>query len=353
MRLNDVELTGSLDISGSITLPRHPDTGSATAATGSIYYDTGASAALFYDGVEWNTIRAEVAGAFDFNYVVVAGGGGGAGSLIDGSQGIAGPGGGAGGVLSGSDTLDIGEVLTVTLGAGGIGTDIGAGSDTNPETDATNGSNSTLAIDAVTIATAIGGGKAGYRFGPNAGSGGSGGADASDSGGGGGSGTAGQGTDGAAGVGSTTSRAGGSGGGQSVAGASPIDANGRDGGAGFIENLTTGSEQIAGGGSGGAIDTGSPGTNAYGGGTGGVTDGGTGGNGTANTGGGAGGAGGGNSATGNRQGGQGGSGVAYIAIPTVTFNSDNLSGVEGTDYDLSINGLNTVVRCKSTLTYTN
>jgi hypothetical protein len=353
MRLNDVELTGSLDISGSINLPRHPDTGSATEETGSIYADTTDDSIKYYDGVNWNTINVTSAVSFNFDYVVVAGGGGGSQGLQDGSQGIAGTGGGAGGVLSGSDTLNGGDTLTITLGAGGNGGAIGTGTTLNPEFDSANGSNSTIAIGATTIATATGGGKAGYRFSPLAGNGGSGGADTQDSAGGGGSGITGQGTDGAAGGSSQNSRAGGSGGGQSVAGTEPFSANGEAGGAGFIETLTTGSEQIAGGGGGGAIDGGTPTSNAYGGGIGGVTDGGVGGNGTANTGGGGGGGGGGNSAAANGNGGAGGSGGAYISIPTANFSSTKLSGTEGVDYDLSINGSNTVVRCKQTLTYTN
>ena len=355
MRLNDVELTGSLDISGSISLPRHPDTGSATEETGSIYADTTDNSIKYYDGVNWSVINVSSTQAFNFDYVVVAGGGGGSLGLIDGSNGVAAPGGGAGGVLSGSNILlNVGEILSVTLGAGGLGTLFGTGTALDPERDAQNGNNSTIVANVTNIATAIGGGAAGYRFPPGPGNGGSGGTAMSDSSDAGGSGTAGQGSDGAGWVSTSTSRAGGGGGGQNSVGIPPNNLDGKPGAAGFIEQLTGTFEQIAGGGGGGAINGGTPTSNAYGGGIGGITLNGNGGNGTANTGGGGGGGGGGtNTSNGAGTGGTGGSGGAYIAIPTAAFNSSNLSGTVNVTYTLSINGSNTIVKCLQSLTYTN
>ena len=36
----NIELTGSFVVSGSFVLPNHPNTGSVSALTGSVYHDT-------------------------------------------------------------------------------------------------------------------------------------------------------------------------------------------------------------------------------------------------------------------------------------------------------------------------
>lgn len=299
----NIELTGSFIVSGSFVLPSHPNTGSVTALTGSVYHDTTDNILKVYTGNAWVTVGEQTASTPpppadttpDIEYLVVAGGGG---SAYDG-----GGGGGAGGLLSSSIAdVESGSVMTITVGAGG--------------NVASNGTDSSLASTAGTsfsTITSIGGGTgAGAGNSYTAGSGGSGGGGA----GGqynnpGGSGTVGQGNDGGTSgtSGGGTTYPGSGGGGAGEAGGEGVNSGGagKPGGVGKQTNITGTATYFAGGG-GGASGGG-------GGGAGGSGGGGAGGNsaqgtaGTVNTGGGAGGS---NITSGVT----GGSGVVILAYPT-------------------------------------
>jgi YVTN family beta-propeller protein len=153
------------------------------------------------------------AGVTQVQYLVVAGGGGGG----------YGGGGGAGGFLTGNLAVTSGNVISITVGAGG-------GLDAN-------GANSVLG----TVTPAIGGGHGTGESGGAAGSGGSGGGAA---GAGAGSGTSGQGNNGANGA-----NIGGGGGGAGAAGTV------QNGGAGLSSAITGNTVYYAGGGGGGGSST--------------------------------------------------------------------------------------------------
>ena len=307
----NIELTGSFVVSGSFVLPNHPNTGSVSALTGSVYHDTTDNILKVYTGNAWVTVGEQTASTPpppadttpDIEYLVVAGGGG---SAYDG-----GGGGGAGGFLSSSIAdVESGSVMTITVGAGG--------------NVASNGTDSSLASTSGTsfsTITSVGGGTgAGAGNSYTAGSGGSGGGGA----GGqynnpGGSGTVGQGNDGGTSgtSGGGTTYPGSGGGGAGEAGGEGVNSGGagKPGGAGKQTNITGTATYFAGGG-GGASGGG-------GGGAGGSGGGGAGGNsaqgtaGTANTGGGAGGS---NITSGVT----GGSGVVILA-----YNSGSGNGAGG------------------------
>jgi len=315
----DITLSGSLAISGSLILPRHASSDSATAATGSIYNDTTDNVAKIYTGTEWQVIgeQAEAAVGVDIEYLVVAGGGGG------GAR--AGGGGGAGGYLSSSlSSIESGSSITVTVGAAGAAGTGGANGQNGGD-----GGDSSIASaggTSFTTVTSIGGG-------------GGGGADASGatpsggSGGGasysgeltGGSGTTGQGFDGGdavgAGSGAQQYKAGGGGGASEVGQDGNDGGNGRggNGGDGLASSITGTSTTRAGGGGGG---THNPSNGAGSGGSGGGGAAGAAGGknlgtaGTANTGGGGGGGSTDSSGNSSSNGAAGGSGVVILAYPT-------------------------------------
>ena len=324
MKYDDIELTGSLDISGSFIVPSGtslPDT--ANLPDGSLFYNTTDSVLCGLISGSWNTMST-VAGtdpyAVPINYLVVAGGGGGGGW---------GGGGGAGGLLSGSTTdLISGSNVTVTVGAGSAGGALSTGG----YVQGIDGSNSSLAATGFTTVTAIGGGGGGRHNsstpdpGRDGGSGGGAGMNSGGSTGAGGSGTAGQGFDGGTGGGWSTYyyRGGGGGGASQVGQNGNGHAAGGQGGSGSLSTITGTSVRYAGGGGshtdrrgGAGVAPGGPG----GGGTGGgyspdthAADG------TANTGGG----GGGSYGYSNSHQGGGGSGVVIISYP-----SASLSGAGG------------------------
>ena len=322
----NIELTGSFSVTGSLTLPNYPSSAShPTPITGSMYNDTGLNAVRFYDGVQWQTLvsgsaaaEAPAASGADIEYLLVAGGGGGGGTIAGG--------GGAGGLLSSSlSSIESGSSITVTVGAGGTG---GYGWGTNtPSTQGANSSIESATGTSFTTVTSTGGGKGGNHDGNTnsanrAGDGGSGGGTGREASypSSGGSGTTGQGNDGGSVANSSTADDQGSGGGGAgaqgdAAGADP------DGGIGKQSSITGTSTYYAGGGGGGVrasnqSDFGEGGSG--GGGNGSTAQSGV--SGTANTGGGGGG-GGYTASTSAKSGGDGGSGVAIFAYPSSSLSA--------------------------------
>jgi len=266
---------------------------------------------------------------YSAEYLVVAGGGA-------GGTGNAG-GGGAGGYLTNygvsTITLTVGEVYTVTVGAGASVTV------TPPSQNGTNGSNSVLSGTGISTITAIGGGYGGYDN-NQGGSGGSGGGSGYIFTSSGGSGTVGQGNDGGSGAGNSSPPAFGAGGG---GGAGAVGGNGTssaagNGGDGLSNSITGSATFYAGGGGGGAnnnLPSAGSGGNG-GGGAGSYITAAT--SGTANTGGGGGGGG----QSGNS--GAGGSGVVILRMAdadysgTTTGSPTVTTGVGGTDTVLVFTG---------------
>jgi hypothetical protein len=232
---------------------------------------------------------------YSIDFLVVAGGGG-------ASFG----GGGAGGYRTSTQTVDIGTVITVTVGDGGA--------------FRTNGSNSSISGSSLTTITSTGGGRGGGASG-NTGTGDSGG-----SGGGGGhspdAGGSGntpstvpsQGNNGGTGR-AAPNFAGGGGGGAGAVGATAVGTGTTSGGAGGtgVASSITGSSVTRAGGGGGAYSDGTSG--GIGGTGGGGRAGGVGAaqNGTVNTGGGGGGD--------NGTGGSGGKGVVILSMPLASFSN--------------------------------
>lgn len=290
---------GPVIFNGELIVPRGTTAQRpASPSTGSLRFNTSASAYEGYDGTGWVFLSDPT---IEVEYLVIAGGGGGGGiNPFNGSGG----GGGAGGYLEGSDVLLISTAYTVTVGSGGAGGASGA----NPGVDG--------GASVFNTMSAIGGGGGGTgqvagndgRIGGSGGGGGYLGAA--------GTGTGGQGNNGGSGGASATTPYGGGGGGG--AGAVGGSGHGGSGGAGTASSITGVSVTRAGGG-GGGVETGSAGA----GGAGGGGDGGSNAAGvaaTVNTGGGGGG-GGGPSA---QAGGAGGSGVVILKIPsskTATFSA--------------------------------
>jgi len=244
---------------------------------------------------------------YTVSYLIVAGGGGG------GTRG--GGGGGAGGYQTSTTTLSPGLSYTVTVGAGGAGSNV-------QSVQGSNGSNSVFG--SLTASVGGGGGGSNNNGAINKGvAGGSGGGGApvgfSTPNSLGGAGTTGQGNKGGDAVGLAPYSGPGGGGGASAAGvdATAGNNNGTNGGAGTSSSISGSAVTYAGGGGGACYDPAdSPGTGGAGGGGNGA-DGGAlpGGNGTANRGGGGGGGGGSGVPGGgdNGQAGNGGSGIVIIS----------------------------------------
>ena len=259
----------------------------ASPVTGQLRYNSTTASTEVYNGSVWGSL-----GGYSIQYLVVAGGGSGGSNQAGG--------GGGGGVISSSVLVNSGTAFSITIGAGGSGS---------------NGSNTTFGS-----LTAIGGGRGG---GVNA-NGSTGGA----GGGGGfqggnttipGSGTTNQGFAGAAGQGNGT---GGNGNGGGGGGAGKVG-NGLNGGDGLQTNITGNYTTFYGGGGGSCGTSGATGGGTGGGGAGGAGNG-AGTAGTANTGGG----GGADSAA-------GGSGVVLVAYQSATQ-----KGTGGTVTTYTYNGLN-------------
>lgn len=334
MKYHDIQLTGSLQVTGSLAIPTgttaerpaNPNSGSIrlNSSNGRVEIYTAVS------GAAWEVIGAQtepaapVASA-NIEYLVIAGGGGG------GAR--AGGGGGAGGYLSSSlSSIESGSSITVTVGAGG-----------SAGTGGANGQNGGDGVDS-SIASA---GGTSFTTVTATGGGGGNGADASgtvpDGGSGGGAsysgeltgglGTTGQGFDGGdavgAGSGAQQYKAGGGGGASEVGQDGNDGGNGRggNGGDGLASSITGTSTTRAGGGGGG---THNPSNGAGSGGSGGGGDAGTAGAknlgnpGTANTGGGGGGGSTDSSGDANSNGAAGGSGVVILA-----YNSGSVTATGG------------------------
>lgn len=186
MIYENVELTGSLNITGSLIVPFGGDEHRVNQ-TGSLFFNTASSQYEIYtgeSGSEWQDIFAgtgsggsggeEGADAFTaspLNYLIVAGGGGGGSRYYGG-------GGGGGGFLSSSiastnSSIASGSTFTITVGAGGAASPSSG--------DGGNGGNSSIAATGLTTITSTGGGGGGGST-----SGGSGNADGNDGGSGGG-----------------------------------------------------------------------------------------------------------------------------------------------------------------------
>ena len=327
MILENTELTGSLQVSGSIIVPAGGNADRINI-TGSLFFNTQSNTLEIYTGVsgsDWDDVFASTtptssggggAASNEVEYLVVAGGGGG------GASGAGSGGGGAGGLLSSSfSSLTSGSTYTITVGAGGNG---GVGS--NYGNGGSDGGDSSISGTGITTVTTTGGG------GGSSGASGVTGRDGGSGGGGnggyataGGSGTTGQGNDGGAG-GLDTDYGGGGGGGASEVGADNGPSAGGNGGSGSYSSITGTSTAYAGGGGGGARNASSTaGTGGPGGGSDGINGGGDASHATSNTGGGGGGGGQNSPAS---DGGNGGSGVVILA-----YDSGSVHGAGGISGD--------------------
>ena len=339
MRYHDIQITGSLNISGSITIPVGGSNKKPTSPpTGSIFLevsDSGSNLVVYngsgstgYQQVGVQTVPVAPAVGANFEYLVVAGGGGG-GARVGG-------GGGAGGFLS-SSLSDIisGSSITVTVGAGGSAGTGGA----NGQNGGDGGDSSIVSAGGTSFSTVTstgGGGGNGADDSTQAGDGGSGGGSSYGySSLTGGSGTVGQGNDGGDAVGASDYNAGG-GGGKSEAGEDASSSRRGDGGSGSLCRITGVDRFYAGGGGGGNHNP----TPSSGGGAGGPGGGGAAGAsggknvgipGGFSTGGGGGGGSTDTSGNSNSNGAAGGSGVVIFSYPTSSITATG--GVKTTRSD--------------------
>jgi len=307
-----------------------------------IYNTNGQSVTLVYSGATkgWiptvdDNVTDETPAPYSVDFLVIAGGGGG------GQQ--AGSGGGAGGYRTSTQSVNVGTVITVTVGDGGTGGSVAG----------TTGSNSSISGSGLTTITSAGGGK-GVTLEITGESGGSGG------GGGGGyqnaprgfggtgntpSTSPSQGNNGGAGFDTNQGApyneiaAGGGGGAGAVGGTGTIGQGGA-GGAGSASSITGSSVTRAGGGGGGSYTTG--GAGGTGGGGAGAGFNGDGANGTANTGGGGGGRG-----QNGTNCGAGGKGVVILSIPTANYSSTSTGSPT-----ITTSGSNTILQFNGSGSYT-
>ena len=255
MKYENVILSGSLQVSGSLVLPSGP-TNPSTGNSGDLFFNTTSGKAFGYrDEDGWNDLSSMttyVPKISSIEYLVVAGGGSGGGW---------GGGAGAGGMLTGSLSGEYGSgsKFDIVVGAGANYNAYGT-SDGDYE-QGLNGSSSSLAPNtgySFTRIDTVGGGGGGDYSGGNAtagSDGGSGGGAAarhtSYSGASGGSGTAGQGNDGGATAPSGNYYPGGGGGGGKGQAGQPGSGNtGGPGGSGSLSTITGTATFYAGGGSG-------------------------------------------------------------------------------------------------------
>jgi hypothetical protein len=276
--------------------------------------------------------------SYSIDFLVIAGGGGGGGHV--------GGGGGAGGHRTSTQTADIGTVITVTVGDGGVGA-------TTNALRGTSGSNSSISGSGLTTITSAGGGGGGTLSGTQAGiSGGSGGG--GNTAGAGGSGNTpntspSQGNNGGNGspqnapAGLYPAGGGGGAGGVGANATAPASANGGNGTA----NSITGSSVTRAGGGGGGGNNNPRGLGGTGGGGDGANTVGSilGTEGTVNTGSGGGG---GSNTTGSPQVAKaGGKGVVILSVPTAIYSSTTTGSPTVTP-----SGSNTIMQFNGSGSYT-
>jgi len=278
---------------------------------------------------------------YSVDFLVIAGGGG-------GGSNTSGGGGGAGGYRTSTQTVTVGNTITVTVGDGGTGGTL------SPSSAGGSGSNSSISGTGLTTITSAGGGGGGKDAlaGTSGGSGG-GGSYPSNAGGSGNtpSTSPSQGNNGGAGFLSSHLGAGG-GGGASAVGVTAVASKSGNGGAGTASSITGSSVTRAGGGGGGGDDRG--GANSGGvGGSGGGGDGArtatnstnNGVAGTVNTGGGGGGAGTTNGTT-TGTGAAGGKGIVILSVPTTSY-----SALSTGSPTVTTSGSNTILQFTGSGTY--
>ena len=305
MKFQDVNLIGSINITGSFQIPYGFGTGSypQNPQSGSLFLDTSNDLVYVANDNGWEVVGGQVASTpYGIEYLVVAGGGGtGYGNNVIGA--------GAGGMLFGSSAFSPSTQYTIIVGAGGTG----SGAATIG--DGTNGQNSSITELSI---VAIGGGRSNGDTDLDGGDGGSGGGAGKgvSSIGVPGSGTIGQGNDGA---GNDGDAVGGSGGGAGGPGSSSGAYGSTPGGLGLSNSITgTGVTYASGGGSYDRI-------------------------GVANTGDGAG-----NGASAGGAGGfPGGSGVVILRMPTA-----NYSGTTTGSPTVTTDGTDTILKFTQSGTYT-
>jgi hypothetical protein len=275
--------------------------------------------------------------AYSIDFLVVAGGGGGGFN--------AGGGAAAGGYRTSTQTINVGTVITVTVGDGGAGA-------TSQGVNGVSGSNSSISGSGISTITSAGGGGGGSitLAGSNGGSGGGGGTGLfSGPFGAGGSGNTpstapSQGNNGGAGAntpqGSPFSElSGGGGGGAGATGNAGVANTGGAGGNGTASSITGSPATRAGGGGGGSYST--AGSGGSGGGGAGSSVGGTSGSGTVNTGGGGGGC----AFPGTS--GAGGKGVVILSVPTAKYSSTTTGSPT-----VTTSGSNTIMQFNGSGSYT-
>jgi hypothetical protein len=255
---------------------------------------------------------------YSIDFLVVAGGGAGGESIADQLTGGAG---GAGGYRTSTQTVNIGTVITVTVGDGGAVVDT---------LDGLSGSNSSISGSGLTTITSAGGGGGGgspnttAQNGKNGGSGGGGAGWTVPASGGSGNTpvtSPSQGNNGGAGVPSSSGQGAGGGGGANATGSAGSGSTGGNGGNGTASSITGSSVTRAGGGGGGGYAS----VPASSGGTGGGGDGGSSSvnaqAGTVNTGGGGGGSYNNSGGVSPQVAGAGGKGVVILSMPDASYSS--------------------------------
>jgi hypothetical protein len=263
---------------------------------------------LAYSGVNEGTAPSltDNPPTYSIDFLVVAGGGGGGYGIYHSG------GGGAGGYRTSTQTVTIGNTITVTVGGGGAGGTVN---------DGANGSNSSISGSGLTTITSAGGGGGSNNASPAEGNNGGSGGGAGYGGSAGGLGNTpstspSQGNNGGSSSASAVNYGCGGGGGAGAVGGNGTSTTGGNGGAGTASSITGSSVTRAGGGGGSTYNGGTPGSGGAGGGGAGST--GQGVAGTANTGGGGGAS---ERTGGNNPGGAGGSGVVILSVPTASYSS--------------------------------
>jgi hypothetical protein len=303
-----------------------------------IYNTNNQSVTLVYSGATkgWiptvdDDVTFETPQPYSVDFLIVAGGGGG---------GNLGGGGGAGGYRTSTQSVNVGTVITVTVGDGGAGWLSGVGGGFV-------GSNSSISGSGLTTITSAGGGGSAGGTGGSGGSGAGGGFAGGASSGGLGntpSTSPSQGNNGGdGGNNSAPNYPTGGGGGAGAVGGNASGGTSGSGGAGTASSITGSSVTRAGGGGGGS-EGGTAGTGGSGGGGAGSNNTVTAISGTANTGGGGGG-GGFSGSSGSA--GSGGKGVVILSVPTASY-----SGTSTGSPTITTSGANTILQFNGSGSYT-